>query len=338
MRFCIIFSLYFLSLLFPGFSQTPDYLRTLLGQKIGLKDSEISKLEHGHAVAKILDSHRPSQILIFGAVYVATDPGNYVRLANDLNRHKVLPGNRATQRFSEPPAASDLSSLVVDANDVKELKKCKPGACDVQLPSGSIEEFRKKVDWSAPNPGAQVNRLTREMVLEALRAYQSGGNAALGTYEDKADPVHVAKQFGSLVDSAKVFSVDLPTLYAYILNYPTASLANSTDFFYWEKIAFGMKPTFRVNQQITVHVNSMNGPLDVVAIKQLYASHYFQTALDLFFCVPHPSRGFYLVTVNGSEQDGLTGLKGSVIRKLATDKTKTALENYLTVTKRQLEH
>ena len=136
--------MYFLYLLFPGFSQTPDYLRTLLGHKIGLKDSEIAKLEQGHAVAKILDSHRPSQILIFGAVYVAADPGKYVRLANDLDRHKLLHGNRATQRFSEPPVASDLSSLVVDANDVKELKKCKPGDCDVQLPSGSIEEFQEK--------------------------------------------------------------------------------------------------------------------------------------------------------------------------------------------------
>jgi hypothetical protein len=78
-------------------------------------------------------------------------------------------------------------------------------------------------------------------------------------------------------------------------------------------------------------------PIDVIAIKQLYASHYFQTALDLYFCVPGNSEGFYLVTVKGSEQAGLTGVKGSTVRKVATDKTRSSLEKSLEAIKAQLE-
>jgi hypothetical protein len=52
-----------------------------------------------------------------------------------------------------------------------------------------------------------------------------------------------------------------------------------------------------------------SGPIDSVAIKQLYASHYFQTALDLSVCAKddaHPDEsGFYLIAVNGSRQSGL---------------------------------
>ena len=92
-----------------------------------------------------------------------------------------------------------------------------------------------------------------------------------------------------------------------------------------------------MNQQIIARAAGAHGPIDVVAIKQLYASHYFQTALDLYFCVPGESKGFYLVTVKGSEQAGLTWVKGSTVRKVATDKTRSSLEKSLEVIKTHLE-
>ena len=61
-------------------------------------------------------------------------------------------------------------------------------------------------------------------------------------------------------------------------------------------------------------------PLDpayAVAEKQLYASHYFEAALDLTVCFRDAQRpGFYIITVKGSKQAGLTGLKGSIVRKV----------------------
>jgi hypothetical protein len=53
-----------------------------------------------------------------------------------------------------------------------------------------------------------------------------------------------------------------------------------------------------------------------IAEKQLYSSHYFQTALDFSFCArgsddPKQSR-FYLIMAMGSEQVGLTGVKRPV--------------------------
>ena len=55
-----------------------------------------------------------------------------------------------------------------------------------------------------------------------------------------------------------------------------------------------------------------------MAEKQIYASHYFETALDLTVCVKDAQRpGFYIITVKGSKQAGLTGLKGGIVRKVA---------------------
>jgi hypothetical protein len=77
------------------------------------------------------------------------------------------------------------------------------------------------------------------------------------------------------------------------------------------------------------------------AEKQLYASHYFQSALDLTVCVQdsgHPEKkGFFLITLKGSKQAGLTGLKGGIVRKVAVDRTRSSLERGLAAIKQALE-
>jgi len=104
-------------------------------------------------------------------------------------------------------------------------------------------------------------------------------------------------------------------------------------------VNFGMKPTIRVNHAVIYNVQKQGRDVSVVAIKQLYASHYFHTALDLSVSVADPSApgGFYLLTLKGSEQDGLTGVKGSIVRKVVVDKTRAALEGALASIKRSLE-
>ena len=312
-------------------------LYTFFKQNIGLNDSEIAGIEHGKAVAKVLDSSTPSQVFVFGAVFIKAKPSAYVQLAGDLDKLKSLPNYLAIQRFSDPPQLSDLRGFGIDADDVDDLKKCKPGNCQVQLPTENIEEFRNRIDWSSTDPVSQVNELAKKMALEALLAYQKGGNAALGTYRDKKVPAQVSEQFRSLLSRSTVLPEELPTFYSYLLDYPKASLPDSSSVFYWEKVKFGLKPTLRINQQIIARTTGEHGPVDVVAIKQLYASHYFQTALDLNFCIPRKAGSFYLITAKGSEQAGLTGPKGSIVRKVAVDKTRSSLEKSLAAIKTQLE-
>jgi hypothetical protein len=87
------------------------------------------------------------------------------------------------------------------------------------------------------------------------------------------------------------------------------------------------------------------GPTDegayAIAEKQLYTSHYFETGLDLSFCIrgsEDPSNlGFYLIMAMGSEQAGLTGLKGSIVRKAAVGRSVSSLRNGLTTIKNTLE-
>jgi hypothetical protein len=78
--------------------------------------------------------------------------------------------------------------------------------------------------------------------------------------------------------------------------------------------------------------NNPHEPAYTIAEKQLYSSHYFETALDLTYCIrsDDPKQpGFYLIMLMGSEQAGLTGFKGSIVRKVAVDKSASSLQKSL---------
>lgn len=305
---------------------------------VGLNRDQIAEIRAGKAVARILDSRTPDEVFVFGAVHVQSTPEDYLRLASDVDSLRKLPNYLAIQKFSDPPRLSDLDGLTLEADDIQQLKKCKPGHCEVQLPSDAMEAFQRSVNWSAPDVANQVNQLAKEMMLEALSRYEQGGNAALGTYRDKNHPAVVADTFQSLLSRAKALPVYLPQLDRYLLDYPNAPSNDIESQFYWEKVNFGLKPTIRVVQAIIYRDKSSPNPAYAIAIKQLYASHYFETALDLTVCVPDSERrGMYLITLKGSSQAGLTGLKGGIVRKVAVDRTRSSLERALETIKQKLE-
>jgi len=322
-------------------AQTRHEPYTFFKEYVGLDDKQVSDIEHGKPVTKVLSTQTPGEVAVFGAVFVKASPEQYLKAARDLDGLRKSPNYLGIRQFSLPPKLSDLEGFVLEDDDIKDLKNCKPSECELQLPAESMEQFKKSVNWSGPDVPAQVNGLAQKMALETLVRYQKDGNSALGSYYDKEHPLHVAEQFESLLGESGSLSNYLPDLKRYLVDYPHAQLANAESIFYWEKVKFGLKPTLRMNQMV-VFRGGPSAPLDAVAIKQLYASHYFQTALDLTVCARDGSRpsenGFFLITVKGSRQAGLTGPKGSLIRKQAVSRTRSSLESALAHIKSELEN
>jgi hypothetical protein len=307
---------------------------------VGLKEDQIAAIRSGKAVAKVVESRTPDEVFVFGSVYVLSTPEKYLKLASDIDALRKLPSYLAIRKFSDPPQLSDLDGFTLEADDIKQLKNCEPGKCDVQLPIEAMDAFKQSVNWSAPDAANQANELAQKMAFEALHRYTQGGNADLGTYIDKHHPAVIGETFASLLSRSKALPVYLPELEHYLLDYPHAQSENIQSKFYWEKVNFGLKPTLRVVQAIVYRGIHSTDPAYAVAVKQLYASHYFETALDLTVCVrdqENPDRGFYLITLKGSQQAGLTGLKGGIVRKVAVDKTRSSLERALEAIKQKLE-
>ena len=304
---------------------------------LGLTAKEVAAVDAGRAVAKVLPWGGPSEVYVFGAVLIDGTPETYLKVARDIQRLTRASGYLGVGEIPDRATVADLGTVAFDADEVKALKSCREGACDVQLPTASIQEFRSGVDFSRPDAADQANALARAMVLRLIRTYQQGGHRALGEYRDRQHPARIGEQFETMMSRASVLPDVLPELRRYLLEYPNASLANAESFFYWEKVDFGLKPTFRVNHAVIYRSRTQGHDFGAVAIKQLYATHYFYTALDVSVCVDNPPGRFYLLTLKGSQQEGLTGIKGSILRKIAVDKTRGALESALAAIKRTME-
>jgi len=304
---------------------------------LGLTAKEVAAVDAGRAVAKVLPWGGPSEVYVFGAVLIDGTPETYLKVARDIQRLNRASGYLGVGEIPDRATVADLGTVAFDADEVKALKSCREGACDVQLPTASIQEFRSGVDFSRPDAADQANALARAMVLRLIRTYQQGGHRALGEYRDRQHPARIGEQFETMMSRASVLPDVLPELRRYLLEYPNASLANAESFFYWEKVDFGLKPTFRVNHAVIYRSRTQGHDFGAVAIKQLYATHYFHTALDVSVCVDNPPGRFYLLTLKGSQQEGLTGIKGSILRKIAVDKTRSALESALAAIKRTME-
>jgi hypothetical protein len=138
-----------------------------------------------------------------------------------------------------------------------------------------------------------------------------------------------------MIDRLPRLAADLPDLKHYLLEYPKATLVDSTDFLYWQEVQFGLRPTVRINHLVVQERRDRT----IVVSKMLYASHYFWTALEVRVLLPDPARGpgFWLVTVNRSRSDGLSGFTGRVIRSRVRSEVEDGSRAALTATKTRLE-
>ena len=322
-------------------SQTNPDLRTYFKQYIGLNDDQIAAIRDGEAVTKTLQSRTPDEIFVFGAVYIKAEAKDYLTFSRDFDRLRELPGYLALGEFSNPPQLSDLKDFTFASEDIQALKQCKAGDCPIQMPTSSIEELHQSIDFSSPDVEGQVNRLLQQTVLTRLSSYQREGNEILGVYNDKHNPTLVPEQFKYMLSYSKALPRYFPDLYNYLLTYPQGKPADVQNTFYWAKVKFGLKPTLRVVHVLTLQRDTPSGPIIAVAEKQLYSSHYFETALDPTFCIPEAAdssqAGFYLIMAMGSEQAGLTGFKGSIVRKVAVDRSASSLKKSLMTIKDVLE-
>jgi hypothetical protein len=335
------------SLVSLGSSQTSSELTSFLSQKLGLSQGQIAAIQHGQPFAKNAEPRSPAEIFVIGVVYINAQPERYVKFVSDLGnlRHLPFPQFLAIKNFSNPPQLSDLQGFGLDSDDIKALRDCKPGKCEVQLPaSTAMDELRKSVNWSAPNVDEQVNELLRKLALARLQEYQKEGDRIFGpVYNDKGQQVNVGDQFKYMLSYYQVLPKDLPDFDKYILEYPSAKMPNVQNTFRWERVNFGLKPTLFIMQALTMRGEKPGQAAYVIADKQLYSSHYFETSLDLTFLIrggDDPKQpGFYLVKTMACEQALLTGgFAASMERKIAVNRSVSNLEKSLAYVKQALEH
>jgi hypothetical protein len=313
----------------------PPALDSFLADEAHATRADREGLLAGAPLVKLLDVDPAKEVAVFGAIWVNAPSASYVEQVKNIEQFERGGAFRITKRISDRPSADDFAALTISDQDFEDLKDCKIDDCALKLDADGVRALRAELDWRKPTAKADATALFRRLALQYVNGYREGGNARLGVHRDKDRPTFVANEFRSMIERLPRLAAELPDLTRYLLEYPNATLANSTDFLYWQETQFGLRPTIRISHLVIQERPNQT----VVASKMLYASHYFWTALELRVLLPDPARGpgFWLVTVNRSRSDGLSGFTGRVIRGRVRSEIEDGTRTALTATKTRLE-
>jgi hypothetical protein len=289
---------------------TPElgaYLATL-----GLGPSQLAAAANGQAIVRLLKSDDNRDVSVSGVIAVRAPRDAVVAHALEGRAFMSAVASRSGV-FSHPPTAADVQQAGFDNFEYKGLRKCRRADCDFKLTAATMQSFMTGVEWSSPNAKAQADDRLRADLLQLLTDYERRGNAAMVTYDDARVPARTADVFAALLAQSSQLSGYAPALFRYLETYPAERPGGVRDVLYWadERLPH-MRPTLTVNH--VVAYAPPTGPAFVVR-KQIYATHYFEGALQVMVVVdggaldapPSAAPMTYLVTVRRFRFDALPG-------------------------------
>jgi hypothetical protein len=300
--------------------------------------AEIAGFDSGQAVARAA-TVGSQEIVVVAAVKIRSPRDRVLNYYGQMISYVDGSVTLAFGRFSTPPAPDDVKALAFDASEVGELRSCRPGDCDFRLGGAGIQALQKSIDWRAPDVVDRVNAFARKAVLDYVTAYQSRGDAALVTYNDRSTPVNLQEQWRGILANSTSFHQYVPELKAYLEQYPRGTLAGARDVFYWAKEDYGLKPIISIVHGVVYQPPSRDDRAFVVQ-KQIYASHYYDGSLAVATLLSATENGVpmtYLVYANRSRGDLLRGGFGGLKRNVVESQARKGAQETLGTIKSQLE-
>lgn len=313
------------------------FLRTYAG----LSQVEQSAVERGESVAKLVDIADKRELAVCGIVRLAISADGFAARIRDIVEYKKNDAILQIGLFSDTPRLEDLDGLTIEADDLKALKDCKVGDCDVRLPAKQIDQFRSEIDWKRADSSKRANALARQMLLQYVTAYLAGGTDKLAEYGDRKRALRLADESRSLMAASPLLTSYAPELRSYLESFPSGTLEKVENVVYWSKEKFGLKPVVSVTHMTIYTVRKAGVANVIVSSRQIYASRYFDSSLALTVLVEAAPVGqtptSYLVYLNRSRTDQLGGILGSAKRSFVEGRMVRGVRTTLKVTKDRLE-
>lgn len=270
----------------PARSGATAYLR----DRLGFSGGELGRIERGEVVTRDFTGATAEEVALVGVVLLPLSPIEFARRFRALGPE--VRGPRATQfgAFSTRPVPEDLGRFVLPLGDLEPLRACAVGDCKLKLPRDAITRLRAL----GPNASAgQVTALVRAWLVEYAREYSKRGNAALVVYDDARRPLALHEGFHALLAEPPSLAESAPELHHYLDEFPARPLVGVEDRLYWSVEEFGLRPlTTITHAAIDARPEAARGaPRVLIALKQVYASHYFHAGLSTLMLFEAPAVG-----------------------------------------------
>ncbi len=167
-----------------------------------------------------------------------------------------------------------FAQYALTKTEKEALETCEVGDCRVKLPQSLIDTV-EALDYDWEEDAEAFTQAYRVELTDMVRNYQTLGNAGLWTYLDKPEPLTASDGYRQTLDTAQTALRVAPDVVTYLADYPDAPQpGNVEDFLFWSVMDFGQRPTLMINHAVSVQPS--NDDIEsLVAIKSLYANHYF---------------------------------------------------------------
>jgi len=214
--------------------------------------------------------------------------------------------------------AAEAARLTLDARHVPMLRKCRVGRCDLRLPEEVIAEVRA-LPWDSPAARGAAEQAVRGFLARYAARYAEQGNGALPVFADRRVPVSSAESTRALVERPLPLLDLAPGLRAHVRDAPRAT-APRASYLYWYKERFHRKLLLAVHHVSLASASTPAGEAMVVASKQVVATNYMNSALEVTAFFPSPGGGGLVAYESRARTDirpsGFTWIERVLLRRL----------------------
>jgi hypothetical protein len=282
-----------------------------------VSDADRQQLDRGVPIVKVLETEG-QELAVLTAVAVGPAVTSeralaWMRRLDELRKNRFV---LATGRFSNPPRLADLERLTLEADDLEDIRGCRPGRCGLKLSASEIEQLHGVIAGSGPRWQSAVQQAFRELMLRRVVAYLGGGHGALETFRDHKRPRSPGQAFTALVDHSPFLRQRLPAVIDELAASPARSIRRGEGFVYWAKERLGGKAVISVMHVALVQPGSHASPESVAIAIQVLANHYIDGSISVTAFVRDAEGRRYLAYLNRSDVDILSGFWGGWARSI----------------------
>lgn len=310
----------------------------ILREKAAFTETDFAALQQGQTVVRLMPILNKREVAVGGLTSLRVPADVFLQSYRESMAQRSNPAILEIGRFSHLPMPADLETLTFEDRDIEDLKECAVGDCKIKLSARMIERLHQEIDWQAPDYRIQAAHLLKQMLLEYVRDYLARGDSALIEYHDQPGEVRLTQEHDALI-AAPGYINNLLAEFREDLKDSKSQVSLVENTIVWSKIKFGLKPVIALNHIMVYQRAHASGPQVLVASKQIYANHYFDSSLALtaFVNIPGANPGSFLLYENRSRADGLDGPFSKIKRGIIENKAVSGLKTILDSSKANLD-
>ena len=201
---------------------------------------------------------------------------------------------------------ADFSRLEITSDEARALSTARPEG----IFNFSADEFA-----ALSGAGGSVQAVLQELrtlLLRRYQAYRTAGLSGIAPYQRGGGRVtDHATDLRKASEATPGLKTYLPALQAVLLGYPTATVAQMRETFFWDKSLIDGKATYVLTHQIAVP----DGAAYALVRRQFYASTSYNGEQAVAGFLPVPE-GTVVVLATHAFTDQVTGVGGSMKRTI----------------------